>query len=237
MEQKEPKTMTIKRVILMLIAGFLTFVILYSTYCAIIYINALSHGAEEEKYTREYVLTHSSEVLRSTLKSHKAAYDYAPGYGDIVIYYRFGCRDCEQIYDELKEDVEKSGISAQWVATRTSIGQALLEYYPVEEVPTLILIKKHGEYEEYKPYSLNDEGIADYDDTLIPYLKELQDDMYKEIQDQLNYLFTDDIDEDERERRFDEFHERTQSGNEVSGNSSNSETEEIKELQTESGNI
>ena len=143
MEQKEPKTMTIKRVILMLIAGFLTFVILYSTYCAIIYINALSHGAEEEKYTREYVLTHSSEVLRSTLKSHKAAYDYAPGYGDIVIYYRFGCRDCEQIYDELKEDVEKSGISATWVATRTSNGQALLEYYPVEEVPTLILIKKH----------------------------------------------------------------------------------------------
>lgn len=231
MEQKKTKKLTPAKVILMIFAACMTFVILYSTYSAIVYINALSHGADEEKYTREYVLKHPSEVLYSTIKSHKAAYDYEPGYGDVVIYYRFGCKDCEQIYDELKKDVEDSGINVVWIATRTSNGKALLEYYPVKEVPTLILIKKSGEYEEYKPYTLNDKGEADYDETLIPYLKELQDGMYAEIKEQIQYLFGDDIDEEERERRFEEFHEeheRTTSENSVSGNSKNEETEELQ---------
>lgn len=59
--------------------------------------------------------------------------------GSIILFYRFGCKDCEAVYEELAAYVaEKPNV--YWVSSRSKQGEALRKTYPIESVPTGIYI-------------------------------------------------------------------------------------------------
>ena len=64
--------------------------------------------------------------------------------GCIIIYYKFGCPDCEAVYDELKDKLSDKP-NVYWASSRSKQGKKLLEKYPVEKVPTGIYIYKNPE--------------------------------------------------------------------------------------------
>lgn len=57
----------------------------------------------------------------------------------VILYYRFGCEDCEAIYKNLNEST-KSNPNVYWVSTRSPQGKTLRDTYPVTEVPTGVYI-------------------------------------------------------------------------------------------------
>lgn len=57
----------------------------------------------------------------------------------IILYYRFGCGDCEAIYQNLNEKT-KNNPNVYWISTRSHQGKTLRDTYPVTEVPTGVYI-------------------------------------------------------------------------------------------------
>ena len=58
----------------------------------------------------------------------------------IVIYYKFGCPDCEDIFEDLYD--KTYGLDdIYWVSTQSKQGKKLLKKYPVKDVPTGIYIR------------------------------------------------------------------------------------------------
>lgn len=63
----------------------------------------------------------------------------------LIIYYRFDCEDCHNVYDDLVKEVarfeEKTGDKIYWVSTRSDQGKQLRETYSVASVPSFMYIK------------------------------------------------------------------------------------------------
>ena len=62
--------------------------------------------------------------------------------GKIIIYYRFGCSDCEALYEDLSDAL--FGSDFLWVSTRSRQGKALRSRYPVQYVPSGVYISTDG---------------------------------------------------------------------------------------------
>lgn len=60
--------------------------------------------------------------------------------GTLIIYYKFGCPDCEAVDDEIYEQT-KNLQNIYWIATRSKTGSQLLKEYPVTKVPAGVFIK------------------------------------------------------------------------------------------------
>ena len=62
-----------------------------------------------------------------------------------IVFYRFDCKDCHQIWDDLKKEAdtffEHTGSKVYFVSTRSKQGEALRETIPVEKVPSAVYIK------------------------------------------------------------------------------------------------
>lgn len=63
--------------------------------------------------------------------------------GSIIIYYKFGCRDCESVYYDI---IRAAGESERcfFVSTQSAQGRSLLESYPVAEVPSAVYVKQNS---------------------------------------------------------------------------------------------
>lgn len=98
-----------------------------------LFTTAYEHGYRD--YTKYTV----NEIIYSVQKSPEE--DTLPNKLEniTVIYYRFGCNDCNQSYDQLSAYFENVS-DVYWVATRSKQGQKLRETFPVENVPTAIFI-------------------------------------------------------------------------------------------------
>lgn len=108
-------------------------------------ITAYMHGADLESLQRFGILRTIQAIQKSPVMDRNINFDQQ---GNILIYYRFGCEDCEAVYDSLKaEIVGKENI--YWVASRQSEGQKLLQKYAVSEVPAGVIIQKDGMYISY----------------------------------------------------------------------------------------
>lgn len=70
--------------------------------------------------------------------------------GTVVIYYKFGCEDCEAIYPDLKAAL--GGSAVYWVSTQSEQGKELLKTYPVEDVPSGIYIRQDN-YNDSVPFT------------------------------------------------------------------------------------
>ncbi len=60
----------------------------------------------------------------------------------VIIYYRFGCTDCEKIYTELSQ-MAADRPNVYWISTRSKQGKKLREEYPVTDVPMSVTIDEH----------------------------------------------------------------------------------------------
>jgi len=78
-------------------------------------------------------------------RNHIVHRAYAPAPGDIVIYVRYGCSLCEMLYSEINE-LLRAHDSIYIVGTRTDIGRALREDYPISIVPSAVLIGSNLSY-------------------------------------------------------------------------------------------
>lgn len=138
-------------------------------------IIAYTHGADLESLQRFGILRTIHAVQNSPVMDRSANPDQQ---GTILIYYRFGCGDCEAVYDDLKAEVEgKENI--YWVASRQSEGQKLLQKYTVSEVPAGVIIQGDGMYVSHVLYNYvydgsNENGRVQLDTYALDRLLELQ---------------------------------------------------------------
>lgn len=94
--------------------------------------------------------------------------------GDIIIYYKFGCKDCEAIYRDINSDTD--GLeNIYYIETRSAYGQALLQDYPVNQVPALVLVKENGAFHYEDPCIKTDDNIAYNPQALALLLRERDD--------------------------------------------------------------
>lgn len=62
--------------------------------------------------------------------------------GAIVILYRYGCPDCEAIYDDLHEAIDELGLKdVYYVASSSEYGQKLVEKGDIRYVPTGVYLR------------------------------------------------------------------------------------------------
>lgn len=76
--------------------------------------------------------------------------DYSELKGKIILYFRFGCQDCEDVYEDLSRQIEPVRDDVYWVSTRSEQGERLRETYPVDHVPSLVYISTTGEAFKYR---------------------------------------------------------------------------------------
>lgn len=76
--------------------------------------------------------------------------DYNELKGKIILYFRFGCQDCEDVYEDLSRQIEPVKDDVYWVSTRSEQGEKLRETYPVDHVPSLVYISTTGEAFKYR---------------------------------------------------------------------------------------
>lgn len=95
-------------------------------------INAYLHGMYDFNMSFRNMLTHIKlSPLEDKLPSKLQQC--------IIIYYKFGCADCEGIYDNLKISIQDKE-NIYWVSSRSEQGKKLRELYPIDAVPTGVYI-------------------------------------------------------------------------------------------------
>lgn len=131
---------------------------------------ATKHGL----YTTDLTINQLYNGIKNTPVEDKLPEDTS---GCIILFYKFGCKDCEAIYNELLE-YTKNKPKIYWVSSRSEQGKALLENYPIESVPTGIYIHTNSDKTRYTKKSLyytSNSGDILLDKTAIDRLLYLQE--------------------------------------------------------------
>ena len=68
-----------------------------------------------------------------------------PKPGTVIIWFRYGCKDCEAAKGSIDAYLEETGQKAYWCYTRSDNGKKLRETYKVTSVPSAMLITGNGE--------------------------------------------------------------------------------------------
>ena len=77
--------------------------------------------------------------------------------GSVIIFYKWGCIDCENIHDELLSKLTEYNLyKTYFVSSRSEKGKELLEQFPMDSVPSGIYIRYDTESNGYQGYVLND---------------------------------------------------------------------------------
>ena len=95
-------------------------------------IKAYRHGMYEMNISFSKMLQHT----KMSPPEDKLPEDLSKS---IIIYYKFGCSDCENVYKNLKNSVQDK-TNIYWISTRSKQGRKLLEQYPVKVVPSGVYI-------------------------------------------------------------------------------------------------
>lgn len=121
-----------------LIVSLLAVVLLISLFP--ISVTARNHGMTEESFSTMPITSVIHSIANSPSQD-SIDVDNVAG-GTIIMYYKFGCEDCEAVYKDLKAAVENVN-DVYWISTQTENGKALLEKYPVTEVPSGIYVRNN----------------------------------------------------------------------------------------------
>lgn len=138
---------------------FIYFFIIINTFIMYLTINTITtakeHGSDNltKKPLSSIVYSIKNSPIEDILPSDKT--------NIIVIYYRFGCKDCELIYNKLKDKTENVN-HIYWVATRSEQGIDLRKTYPITEVPTGIYIDENKKMHEYLLYTKSTQNNKEY---------------------------------------------------------------------------
>lgn len=101
---------------------------------------ALSHGMYDDQIT----ITKAYEGILHSPKEDKLPKDLND---TVVIYYRFGCKECEALFDTLQDEAAKfetkTGEKIYWVSTRSEQGKTLRETCHADNltVPSIMYIR------------------------------------------------------------------------------------------------
>ena len=112
----------------------------------LVYAEATLHGATQEHLSRMPI----SEVIERTFRSHRQSGLSDEDAGSLrdcyIIYFKFGCRDCLETYDELQKFLKENEPEAPvyYISTESEIGRKLLGKYGIAEVPGLVYIYPDG---------------------------------------------------------------------------------------------
>lgn len=88
--------------------------------------------------------------------------------GDLVVFYKFGCPDCDAVYDDANALAAESGVTLKWVSTDTDLGHEFAEKHGIDWTPTgvYVLNEKIGETEIIQAHidkTEGDETVLDAD--------------------------------------------------------------------------
>lgn len=84
----------------------------------------------------------------------------------LIIYYKFGCHDCESIHNKLY-NIIKNYDNVYIVYTRSKQGKQLRETFPVKKVPSGLYIQSDGTPVTLPLYDKNSDGTAVINSTNI----------------------------------------------------------------------
>lgn len=103
-------------------------------------INLIQTGIQHGVFDEDTTI---SEIVRRLPKTPKES-ELPDNPSDIfIIYFKFGCSDCEAVYPELSRQVRNQP-DVYFISTRSEQGKALQEKYPIDETPTLVYIYPDG---------------------------------------------------------------------------------------------
>lgn len=79
--------------------------------------------------------------------------------GSILMYYKFGCEDCNELGEELYATLSSLAPTYR-IATRSPTGSKLIKQYPVAEVPACVYFRHDGKQLYYILYEDGPDGTA-----------------------------------------------------------------------------
>lgn len=141
-----------------------------------LFLTAYTHGYREyTKYTIDEIIhsvknTPEEDTLPENLENIT------------VIYYRFGCDDCNKLYPELTQYFDTLP-DVYWVATRSEQGIKLRETFPVENVPIAMFITDETtavKFPLYTKYAVNESLVISPDTDSIQELLQFRAQHVKE---------------------------------------------------------
>lgn len=99
-----------------------------------LYAVGVSHGASTVKMPITAMITgisksHTKDTLPDDTK------------GSIIILYKFGCPDCEAVYEDLSEMLKDRDV--YWIASTDDDYKNLVETFNIEEVPTGLYMRQN----------------------------------------------------------------------------------------------
>lgn len=128
--------------------------------CAAIYTIAIFNTAQSHgMYTNDTPLPRVEISIKNSPIEDTIPDDLD---GSIIIYYRFGCTDCESIYTDLSKSISGKN-NIYWVSTESKQGKELIKTYPVNSVPSGIYIysnKQNGNSYVQKPLYKTSENAS-----------------------------------------------------------------------------
>ncbi len=133
----------------------LTLLIALGVICSHVFLDvAMKHGL----YDNATTLSEAFQGIRLS-----PAEDVLPSDLDdtLVVYYRFGCDECEALHDTIQEHIDaferETGTRIYWVSTRSEQGKYLRTECPVANltVPSFLYIRTHNAFGESQFYIEN----------------------------------------------------------------------------------
>lgn len=87
--------------------------------------------------------------------------------GDIIVYYEFGCKNCEAVYEDLRDKL-KDVSDVYWISIQSETGKTLLETYPVTEIPSGVYVQKTGNtpFNKFLLYTVNGDNSVSLNNDL-----------------------------------------------------------------------
>ena len=93
--------------------------------------------------------------------------------GSVLLYYKFGCPDCEAVYEALKEKT-KDNENIYWISTRSKNGKTWKEIHDIQEVPSGVYLKSDGTFTTLLLYTKDSDGNTILDEHNLNILLTLQ---------------------------------------------------------------
>lgn len=132
------------------------FVVATALFCslAVFYRSAAACGL----WTPNIELTSAIESMRSgnTPQDESAGIVGADLTDTVVVFYRFGCPDCEATHADIVEWAQANGLRLRWVSTRSDEGRAVFGATTLTEVPSMLATSATGERLELVVYTTTD---------------------------------------------------------------------------------
>lgn len=115
--------------------------------CTGVFILGMATRKLDDLYIISGLRNPKMELVQTVGNKHPKAKDVLTDFSDftekpygIVIFYRYGCKDCIENFDEMKAVVSKyPNVYIRYLPTDSKLGQSIVHDYNILEVPSLLI--------------------------------------------------------------------------------------------------